>query len=92
MPSDANDFVEMRDSFKEFSNEKGGHYHVIQFEDDSGRVFRKRPSDDDRSIAALEICAGQTRDAMRRVSEATSFEFHEEMNTQQNLRHLMREG
>jgi len=40
MPSDANDFVEKLDSFKEFSDDKGGHYLVIQFEDDSGRVFK----------------------------------------------------
>ena len=92
MPSDANDFVEKLDSFKEFSDDKGGHYLVIQFEDDSGRVFKKQPSEDNRSIAELEICAGHTRNAMRRISEATDFEFNEDMNTQQNLRHLMKEG
>ncbi len=92
MPSDANDFIEKLDSFKEFSDDKGGHYLVIQFEDNSGRVFKKQPSDDNRSIAELEICTGQTRNAMRRISEATDFEFDESSNTQQNLRHLMKEG
>ena len=91
MPSDANDFVEKLDSFKEFSDHQGGHYLVMQFEDDSGRVFRKRPSSDDRSIAELEISAGQTRNVMRRISESTDFEFNEDQNTQQNLRHLMKE-
>ncbi|WP_200531814.1 hypothetical protein [Halorubrum sp. LN27] len=91
MSSDANDFIEKLSSFKEFSDDKGGHYFVIQFEDDSGRVFKKQASDGNHSIAELEICEGHTRDAMRRISEATDFEFSEDSNTQQNLRHLMNE-
>lgn len=91
MSSNGNGFVGKLDCFKEFSDDQGGHYLVMQFEDDSGRVFRKRPSDDNRSIAELEICAGQTRNGMRRISEATDFEFNKDKNTQQNLRHLMKE-
>lgn len=91
MPSDADEFAEKLDSFKEFSDDKGGHYFIMQFEDDSGRVFRKKSSDDTRSVAELEISRGHARDAMRRISEATDFEFDESANTQQNLRHLMKE-
>lgn len=92
MPSDANEFVGRLDSFKEFSDDKGGHYLVIKFEDDSGRVFKKQPSDDNRSIAELEISDRETRNVMRRISQATDFEFDENANTQQNLRQLMNRG
>ena len=91
MPSDADAFVDNLDSFKEFSDDTGGHYFIMKFDDDSGRVLQKQPSEDSYAVAEFEICERSGKDAMRRISEATGFEFDETANTQQNFRHLMQE-
>ena len=89
MPSDADDFEEIFDRLKEFVDDEGHHFYVIQFEDDSGRVFRKKQSEDGISIAEFDIRSRQARDVMRSIASATDFEFDDGKNTQQNLRNLM---
>jgi len=53
MGSDAEEFTENLKSFKEISGGHGGHYLIMQFEDDSGLVFEKQSSDGDLAIAEL---------------------------------------
>ncbi|WP_136689098.1 hypothetical protein [Halorhabdus amylolytica] len=89
MTSDADMFEGDLKSFKEFVDERGCHFYVIQFEDGSGRIFRKQPSEDSHSIAEFTLRDRYAREAMRRIASATEFEFNEESNTQQNLRNLM---
>ena len=89
MGSDAEEFTENLDSFKEFSDGNGGHYLMMQFEDDSGLVFEKQSSDGALAIAELSPVSRGLMDAMRSISEGTDFEVNEARNTQQNLRGLM---
>lgn len=91
MPSQADTFEEMVDSFKEFVDDEGQHFYVMQFEDDSGRIFRKQPSKDEDSIAEFTIRDMFAKEGMRRIAESTDFEFDGTSNTQQNLRNLMRD-
>lgn len=91
MPSDADTFEETVDCFKEFVDDEGQHFYVIQFEDDSGRILRKQPSDDGRSLAEFAIRDRFAKEGMRKIAEATDFEVDETSNTQQNLRKLMRD-
>lgn len=89
MSSDAKDFEDTVDSLKEFVDEDGHHYYIIQFKDDSGRVFRKKRSEDETSIAEFVIRDQHGMEAMRQIASATDFEFDGERNTRQNLRNLM---
>jgi hypothetical protein len=91
MASDAEDFKEKLSSFKEFNDAEGGHYLIIQFEDDSGLVFEKQPTDNDQAIAEISPLYRGLMDAMRSIEEGTDFEVNEDRNTQQNLRSLMRD-
>lgn len=91
MPSDADTFEANLRSFKEFVDDDGRHFYVIQFEDDSGRVFRKQPSEESHSIAKFSLRNRYAAEAMRKIASATDFEFDEDANTQQNLRNLMEE-
>jgi hypothetical protein len=90
MASDAETFEQNLESFKEFVDEEGQHYYVIQFKDDSGRIFKKQPSEDGYSIAEFTIRDGFAMEGMRRIASATDFEVDEGQNTQQNLRSLMK--
>lgn len=89
MPSVADRFESDLKSFKEFVDENGRHYYVMQFDDDSGRVFMKQPSEDGNSTTDLDLRERGAREAMRNIASSTDFEFNEEANTQQNLRNLM---
>lgn len=90
MGSDAEEFKENLSSFKEFSDGNGGHYLMMQFEDDSGLVFEKESSASPPAIAELSPIYRGLMDSMRSISEGTGFEVNEDRNTQQNLRRLMR--
>ncbi|SFT04782.1 hypothetical protein [Halostagnicola kamekurae] len=91
MGSDAEEFKESLRSFKEFSDGNGGHYLIMQFEDDSGLVFEKQSSDDNLAIAELSPVYRGLMDSMRSIAEGTDFEVNKDRNTQQNLRGLMQE-
>jgi hypothetical protein len=90
MGSDAEEFTETLNSFKEFNDGNGGHYLIMQFEDDSGLVFEKQSSDGDLAIAELSPLYRGLMDSMRSIAEGTDFEISEGRNSQQNLRKLMR--
>lgn len=89
MPSDAETFEATFESFKEFVDDDGHHFYIIQFDDDSGRIFRKQPSEDERSTAEFTIRDRFAMEGMRRIASATDFEVDKDTNTQQNLRNLM---
>jgi hypothetical protein len=91
MPSVASTFEADLKCFKEFVDDDGCLFYVIQFKDDSGRVFKKHPSEDSYSIAEFALRDRYAKEAMRRIASATDFEFDEDANTQQNLRNLMSE-
>lgn len=91
MGSDAEEFKERLGSFKEFSDGYGGHYLIMQFEDDSGLVFEKQPNDGSLSVSELSPVYRGLMDSMRSIAEGTDFEVKENRNTQQNLRRLMQE-
>jgi len=91
MASDAEEFKEKLSTFKEFGDGSGGHYLMMQFEDDSGLVFEKQSSDGDLSIAELSPIPRGLMGSMRSIAQGTDFEVREDRNTQQNLRSLMRE-
>ena len=91
MGSNAEEFKEKLRSFKEFSDGNGGHYLMIQFEDDSGLVFEKQSSEGGLAIAELTPVNRGLMDSMRSIAEGTGFEVSENRNTQQNLRKLMQE-
>jgi hypothetical protein len=91
MGSNAEEFKEKLSSFKEFSDGNGGHYLMIQFEDDSGLVFEKQSSEGGLAIAELTPVNRGLMDSMRSIAEGTGFEVSENRNTQQNLRKLMQE-
>lgn len=91
MGSDAEEFKENLNSFKEFSDGNGGHYLMMQFEDNSGLVFEKQSSDGALAIAELSPVDRELMDSMRSIAEGTDFEVYEDRNTQQNLRGLMQE-
>lgn len=91
MGSDADQFKEKLSTFKEFSDGNGGHYLMMQFEDDSGVVFEKQPSDSTPSIAELSPVYRGLMNSMRSIAEGTDFEVNVDRNTQQNLRKLMQE-
>lgn len=71
MPSDADMFENDLESFKEFVDEDGRHFYVVQFEDDSGRIFRKKSSEDDYSIAEFDLRDQYAKEAMRKIASAT---------------------
>jgi hypothetical protein len=89
MPSDADSFEADLESFKEFVDDEGRHFYVIQFEDGSGRILRKQPSEDENSLAEFEIRDRYAKEGMRKIAAATDFDVDEDANTQQNLRNLM---
>jgi len=91
MGSDAEEFKEKLGSFKEFSDGNGGHYLIMQFEDDSGLVFEKQSNDGSLAISELSPVYRGLMDSMRSIAEGTGFEVKENRNTQQNLRRLMQE-
>lgn len=91
MGSHAEEFKEKLRSFKEFSDGNGGHYLIMQFEDDSGLVFEKQSSDGGPAIVELSSVNRGLMDSMRSIAEGTDFEINEDRNTQQNLRRLMQE-
>jgi hypothetical protein len=91
MGSNAEEFREMLSSFREFNDGNGGHYLIMQFEDDSGLVFEKQSSDGDLAIAELSPLYRGLMGSMRNIAEGTDFEVSEDRNTQQNLRRLMQE-
>jgi hypothetical protein len=91
MGSDAEAFKENLTSFKEFSDGNGGHYLMMQFEDDSGLVFEKQSSGKGLAIAEFSPINRGVMDSMRSIAEGTDFEVNEDRNTQQNLRGLMKE-
>jgi len=91
MGSDAEEFKQRLDSFKEFSDGNGGHYLIMQFEDDSGLVFEKQPNDGSLAVSELSPVYRGLMDSMRSIAEGTDFEVKENRNTQQNLRRLMQE-
>lgn len=90
MGSDAEEFRERLNSFKEFSDGNGGHYLMMQFEDDSGLVFEKQSSDSNLAIADLSPVYRGLMGSMRSIAEGTEFEVREDRNTRQNLRRLMK--
>ena len=90
MVSDAENFKETLSSFKEFNDGNGGHYLIMQFEDDSGLVFEKQSSDGDLAIAELSPLYRGLMDSMRSIADGTDFEINEDRNTRQNLRLLMK--
>lgn len=90
MGSDAEEFKETLSSFREFNDGNGGHYLIMQFEDDSGLVFEKQPSDGDLAIAELSPLYRGLMDSMRSIAGGTDFTVNEDRNTRQNLRKLMR--
>lgn len=89
MGSDAEEFKQKLSSFKEFSDGNAGHYLIMQFEDDSGLVFKKQSSDGDLAIAELSPLYRGLMDSMRSIAEGTDFQLKEDRNTRQNLRGLM---
>lgn len=91
MGSDAEEFKRRLSSFKEFGDGSGGHYLMMQFEDDSGLVFEKQSSDGGLAIAELSPVYRGLMDSMRSIAEGTDFKVNERRNTQQNLRRLMQE-
>lgn len=91
MGSDAEEFKEMLSSFREFNDGNGGHYLIMQFEDDSGLVFEKQSSASDLAIAELSPLYRGVMDSMRSISEGTGFNVNEDRNTRQNLRKLIKE-
>ncbi|WP_049910869.1 hypothetical protein [Halorubrum coriense] len=91
MGSDADRFKEKLSGFKELSDGNGGHYLIMQFEDDSGVVFEKQSSDGGPTVAELSPVSYGLMDSMRSIAEGTDFEVNENRNTQQNLRKLMQE-
>ena len=91
MGSDAEEFKEKLSSFKEIGDGNGGHYLIMQFEDDSGLVFEKQSSDGDLAIAELSPVHQGLMGSMRSIAEGTHFNVNEDRNTQQNLRGLMQE-
>lgn len=91
MGSDADQFKEKLSTFKEFSDGIGGHYLIMQFEDDSGVVFEKQSTDGAPAVAELSPVSRGLMDSMRGIAEATDFEVKGNRNTQQNLRNLMQE-
>ncbi|MFC6888209.1 hypothetical protein [Halorubrum trueperi] len=91
MGSNAEQFKEKLSSFKEFSDGNGGHYLMMQFEDDSGLVFEKQSSAGGLAIAELSPISRGLMGSMRSIAEGTDFEVNEGRNTQQNLRRLMQE-
>lgn len=90
MPSDADLFETDFESFKEFVDGDGRHFYVVQFEDDSGRIFKKKPSADEYSIAEFDLRDEYAKEAMRKIANETDFEYDADTNTQQNLRNLMK--
>ncbi len=91
MGSDADRFKEKLRTFKEFSDGNGGHYLMMQFEDDSGVVFEKHTSDAGLAIAELSPVSRGLMGSMRSIAEGTDFKVNEDRNTQQNLRKLMQD-
>ncbi|MCU4799750.1 hypothetical protein OB920_05145 [Halobacteria archaeon HArc-gm2] len=89
MGSQADAFENSFDALKEFVDNDGRHYYVIQFEDDSGRILRRQESDDDLSLAEFTFRDEPDTKSMRKLAAESDFEFDEETNTQQNLRNLM---
>lgn len=89
MPSDADQFEADFDSLKEFVDDDGRHFFVIQFEDGSGRFFRKQPSEGHNSISEFTLRGNYAMEGMRKIASATAFKVDESANTQQNLRRLM---
>lgn len=89
MASDAEKFEDRFESLKEFVDDEGRHFYIIQFEDDSGRVFRKQPSEDNYSIAEFSIRNRYAMKGMEKIADSTDFDVDEDTNTQQNLRNLM---
>lgn len=89
MPSDADRFEDNLDSFKEFVDDEGRHFYIIQFEDGSGRIFRQQQSEDEDSLAEFVVRDRYAKEGMRKIAAATDFEVDEDANTQQNLRTLM---
>jgi len=89
MGSDAEEFRETLSMFTEFNDSNGGHYLIMQFEDDSGLVFEKQSSDGGPAIAELSPVYRGLMDSMRSIAEGTDFEINEDRNTQQNLPRLM---
>lgn len=89
MGSQAGAFEESFDSMKEFVDDQGRHYFVIQFEDDSGRIMRKKETDGDLSLSEFTVREQSDMDSMRELASGSNFEVDEGTNTQQNLRNLM---
>jgi hypothetical protein len=89
MPSDADRFEDDLERFKEFVDGEGRHFYTIQFEDGSGRIFRKQPSEDENSVAEFVVRDRYAKEGMRKIASATDFDVDEDANTQQNLRNLM---
>ena len=89
MPSDADSFEDDLESFKEFVDDEGRHFYIIQFEDGSGRIFRKQPSEDENSVAEFVVRDRYAKEGMRKIASATDFDVDEDANTQENLRNLM---
>lgn len=89
MGSRAQDFAD-GGTLKEYIDDDGQHYYVIQFEDDSGLVFQKEPSTDSKSVAEFVGRDESAMESMRMMSSATNFEVDERKNTQQNLREFLR--
>ena len=90
MPSDAENFEEDFETMKEFVDDEGRHFYVIQFEDGSGRIFRKKQSPDEKSIAEFVIRRRFAMEGMRLIASATDFSVDEGANTQQNFHNLLR--
>lgn len=89
MPSNADRFEDDLNSFKEFVDDEGRHFYIVQFEDGSGRVFRQQQSEDENSVGEFVIRDRYAKEGMRKIAAATDFEVDEDANTQQNLRNLM---
>lgn len=77
-------------TLKEYIDDEGRHYYVIQFEDDSGLVLQKEPREDEGSVAEFVLRDESAMESMRMIASATEFEVDGQKNTQQNLRELLR--
>lgn len=74
---------------KEFVDNDGRHYYVIQFGDDSGLVFRKVRSEDDRSVSDFVLRDEPVKQSIRNIAAANGLDISQG-NTQHMLRSLLR--
>ncbi|CQH63571.1 uncharacterized protein HHUB_4123 (plasmid) [Halobacterium hubeiense] len=77
---------------KEFVDDEGRHYYIVQFGDESGRILQKQQSDEDNSVAEYVPRDESAMESMRMIAASSDFEVREDRNTQQNLQNLLDGG